>query len=149
MNIIKLTLLFGLLFPLQHINSQITIDSLHFLNGTWKVEKKSQYETWKILANGNLEGKGFLMKDNKEKVTEMLEIVESNKKITYIAKVLDQNDGLPVNFVLNIQERNKFSFENVNHDFPKKIIYTLINRNKLFIEVLGEGDKGFDYYMIR
>ena len=34
-------------------------------------------------------------------------------------------------------------FENPNHDFPKRLIYTRKKANKMIVEVKGEDDKGF------
>ena len=71
------------------------------------------------------------------------------EKIIYAAKVLNQNNAQPIEFVLNKSFKYKFSFDNANHDFPNKIQYTKRNDSTLFVAVLGDNDKGFSYNMIK
>lgn len=125
------------------------LDALQFLAGTWKIENKENYETWKKGADATFEGSAYKIKAEKKTVTEYLKIKTMGDKIIYSATVLNQNEGKPINFVLNKAVKNKFSFENLAHDFPKKIQYTLMDQHTLFVEVLGEGDKGFSYKMMK
>ncbi|MCY1545510.1 hypothetical protein D9M68_814570 [compost metagenome] len=78
-----------------------------------------------------------------------MKIKSAGDQIIYSATALGQNEGKPIDFILNKDVKNKFSFENLAHDFPKKIQYTIINKTTLFVEVLGEGDKGFSYKMMK
>ena len=70
-----------------------------------------------------------------------------NNTIVYLATVTDQNEGSRVGFVLNEAIDSCFSFENIEHDFPKKIQYKKISDQELHINVLGEDDKGFSLIM--
>lgn len=127
-----------------------TIKELHFLNGTWKVEHKENYETWKINKDDHsLEGSSFKIRDNTKRIDEHLHLKAVDGKIIYTATVLNQNNGQPVDFTLNTAVTDKFSFENMAHDFPKKIQYTKLNDSTLFIAVLGDNNKGFSYRMIK
>lgn len=126
-----------------------TIKDLHFLNGTWKVENKQSYETWKINNDSSLEGDSYKIKDGNKRIDEYLAIKAVAGKIIYTARVLNQNNGQPVDFTMNASVTDKFSFENMEHDFPKKIQYTKLNDTTLFIAVFGENDKGFSYRMIK
>lgn len=63
--------------------------------------------------------------------------------------MLNQNNAQPIAFVLNNEVKNKISFENLTHDLPKKIQYTKLDETTLFVEVLGENDKGFSYKMMK
>jgi Domain of unknown function (DUF6265) len=125
------------------------LKELRFLEGTWKIENKENYERWKINEDGSFEGKAYKIRSEKEIVTEHLSIKMIFKKVTYQAKVLNQNNGEPTDFVLNDTVKNKLSFENLSHDFPKKIQYTKLDEATLFVEVLGENDKGFSYKVIK
>lgn len=124
------------------------LDALQFLEGTWKIENKESYETWKK-SNHTFEGSAYKIKAEKKAISEYLKIKGVGDQIIYSATVLNQNEGKPVEFVLNKTVKNKFSFENLKHDFPKKIQYTLIDKSTLFVEVLGDGDKGFSYKMMK
>jgi hypothetical protein len=126
-----------------------TIKDLHFLNGTWKVENKQNYETWKISNDNSLEGNSYKIKDGNKRIDEYLAIKMVDGKMIYTARVLNQNNGQPVDFTMNTSVTDKFSFENMGHDFPKKIQYTKLNDSTLFIAVLGENDKGFSYRVVK
>jgi hypothetical protein len=125
------------------------LDALQFLEGTWKIENKENYETWKKAGDTTLEGNAYKIKAENKVISEYLKIKSVGDQIIYSATVLNQNGVKPIDFVLNKVVKNKFSFENLQHDFPKKIQYTLINKTTLFVEVLGDGDKGFSYQMIK
>ncbi|MBD1384287.1 hypothetical protein IDJ75_03280 [Mucilaginibacter rigui] len=141
----------GLLICIMFCNTlpNKTIKDLHFLNGTWKVENKQSYETWKMNNDSSLEGNSYKIKDGNKRIDEYLAIKAVAGKLIYTARVLNQNNGQPVDFTMNVSVTDKFSFENMEHDFPKKIQYTKLNDTTLFIAVLGENDKGFSYRMIK
>lgn len=122
---------------------------LNFLVGTWKMENKENYETWKAINETELEGSSYKIRAEKKTMTEHLSIKEVEGKVIYTAKVLNQNNAQPIDFVLNKEVKNKISFENLNHDFPKKIQYTKLDDTTLFVEVLGENEKGFSYKMMK
>jgi Domain of unknown function (DUF6265) len=120
-----------------------------FLEGTWKIENKDNYETWKVKSENELEGSSYKIKSDKKIVTEILTIKKVDGKVIYVAQVVNQNEGKPIEFVLNIEIKNKISFENLAHDFPKKIQYTKLDETTLLVEVLGENNQGFSYKMMR
>lgn len=122
---------------------------LDFLQGKWKVENKEHYEKWQLNADNTLNGSSFKVKEGKEIISEYLSLKINGDKIVYTARVLNQNNGNPVEFTLNKEIDNKFSFENLNHDFPKKIQYTKLDDKTLFVQVLGEGDRGFSFTMMK
>jgi hypothetical protein len=125
------------------------IKDLHFLAGTWKVEKKESYETWSIKGNNVLEGNSYKVKNGNKQVDEYLSIKTSGNNVIYSAKVINQNEGKSIEFVLNTLVKDKLSFENLTHDFPKKIQYTKLNDTTLFVAVLGKDDQGFSYNLIK
>jgi hypothetical protein len=125
------------------------INDLHFLVGTWKVENKESYEVWKINKDQSLEGNSYKIKPGSRQIEEYFSLKSVERKIIYTAKVLNQNNGQSIDFPMNVLVKNKFSFENLSHDFPKKIQYTKLNDTTLFIAVLGGNDKGFSYKMFK
>lgn len=136
------------LFILSFYSCAQSIEKVDFLTGTWKIEGRDTYENWQK-NNNTLIGKSYRIKDNKEYVSETLSITTANNIVTYTATVLNQNDGKGIDFILNPEVNKKLSFENLNHDFPKKIQYTKLSNTEVFVEVLGEGDKGFSYKMFK
>ncbi|RKE94789.1 DUF6265 family protein [Ichthyenterobacterium magnum] len=137
-----------IIFFIVDSSAQSNIEQTHFLIGTWKVENKNIYENWTQNSN-TLIGKSYSLNNNEKIVSETLSITSTNKTIIYTATVINQNNGKGVDFKLNNTIKDKFSFENLNHDFPKKIQYTILNKSELFVEVLGENNQGFSYKMIK
>lgn len=124
------------------------LKELSFLEGTWQIENKSTYEEW-IFENNNFVGVSYKLKDQNKRITETLLIKESNGQIIYEATVTNQNNGSTIPFVLNTTIKDKLSFENLEHDFPKKIQYKKLTENEILVSVLGTNDKGFEYKIIR
>ena len=140
---ICLSLIVNSIFAQQNLNQ------LNFLIGTWKVENKESYEAWNKLSPVEFSGEVYKLIGNSKNIRESLALKIIESKIVYQATVPTQNDGKTIEFKLNILTKNTFSFENSQHDFPKKIQYNKIDQNKIFIQVLGEDNKGFSYFMIR
>ena len=128
--------------------SEYKLSEFDFLVGTWKMEGKEYYEFWEKLDH-ILKGKSYKMVDGQKIVTEIIELKSEGDRIIYTPTVFDQNEGKPIQFILLKLDKNVFSFENSDHDFPKKIQYTVVSENELYISVLGENDKGFSYKLIR
>ncbi len=120
-----------------------------FLIGNWKVENKEIYEEWEFVSEIELKGKSYKIINGKSEITEYLSITKKENKIVYSANVINQNDGHIIEFNLNFIDNKTYSFENPNHDFPQKIIYHIISENKLFVEVVGDNDKGFSFNLFR
>lgn len=120
------------------------VQKVDFLVGTWKVEGKETYESWKK-ENGKLVGESYKKRNDQKYVTETLEIKENEGKLIYTATVKNQNNGKGIPFTLQDVKEGLYSFENLSHDFPKKIQYKILDKTSLQVFVLGEGDKGFSY----
>lgn len=125
------------------------ISQLDFLVGTWKVEGKEQYEFWEKTSNGELVGDSYELVNNEKDISETLSIKSIDNQLIYSATVLNQNDGETIEFILNLENSECLSFENENHDFPKKIQYKKISADSIKVNVLGENDQGFSYFQIK
>ncbi len=147
----KLTTIFASLCFLLLTTScqgQSKLDDLLFLKGNWKIEGKSTFEEWSYKEN-QFTGASYKMNDGNKIITETLQISIVDDTIVYEANVPSQNGGKTIPFVLNTSVSDMLSFENLNHDFPKKIQYKKITDAKILVHVLGEDDKGFSYHIIK
>ncbi|MDU8887081.1 DUF6265 family protein [Yeosuana sp. MJ-SS3] len=150
MKTIKLIL--NLLFFALSFNlclAQQDLSQLEFLIGTWQVEGKQNFEYWEKVSETEFIGKGYKIRDGVTRISETLELKVNDNNITFIATVPDQNEGQSIPFTLSASLDNLWSFENQNHDFPKKIQYQLLEGGKIKVNVLGENDKGFSFYFIK
>jgi hypothetical protein len=147
--VIKAILILGMLLSICCTMPNKKFDTPMFLSGTWKVENKENYEAWTATDATTLEGQGYKIRGGQKTVTEYLRIKTGNGRTVYTATVPGQNSGQPVGFVLNPEVTGKYSFENAAHDFPKKIQYTPKGSDSVWVAVLGDGGKGFSYWMVR
>lgn len=129
-------------------NQAVSQDPIYQLVGTWQVEGKQTYEAWE-LTDGKLVGEGYKIKDDQKLVSETLFISNESGDWTYSAKLPNQNEGRTIPFKLNTEVADKLSFENLSHDFPKKIQYQFLSEKEIFVSVLGDEDKGFSFKMIK
>lgn len=118
------------------------------LAGDWKVNGKEVYESWSVDGQ-NFFGRGYRMKNGVENVTERLEVREIDGAVYYLATVANQNNGATIRFKLMESTSEKLRFENPEHDFPKKLIYSKSGPDELTVNVLGAGDNGFTLVMSR
>jgi len=139
-------LIIAILFSVGTQAQYADLADVDFLLGTWKMEGKETYESW-VKSEGKIVGKSYKIKQGEKVLTETIEIFLKDGEIIYVATVLDQNEGEGVSFTLNTFEEGMFSFENLEHDFPKKIQYQLLDETKLFVSVLGKKNKGYTFYL--
>ena len=113
------------------------------------MEGKEQYENWELSNNKELIGYSYKLKDGQKLITETLSIKILESTIILEATVPDQNEGKTIPFTLNNEIKDYLSFENIDHDFPKKIQYKRINENEIEVTVLGDEGKGFSYKQLK
>ena len=129
--------------------SEKKLSRLDFLIGTWKMEGKEQYENWELSNNKELIGYSYKFKDSQKIITETLSIKILENAVIFEATVPDQNEGKTIPFTLNNEVKDYLSFENIDHDFPKKIQYKRINENEIEVTVLGDEGEGFSYKQLK
>jgi hypothetical protein len=130
-------------------SAQKDLTDLNFLLGTWKVENKDTFETWKKISDKEFVGESYKKLNGEKRITETLSIKIVNDKVVYEATVPNQNNGETISFTLNSKIEDRVSFENLSHDFPKKIQYQKTTETKVLVNVFGEDDKGFSYTIIK
>ena len=136
-NLLKIA--FGLLmsFSLNRLYCQSVFPE--FLIGTWKIEAEERYEHWDKMNNDQLRGVSYKLNQGRVIIEEYSEIVKSAKGIVYKASPVGQNNGKTIEFK-QTRADSLFVFENPIHDFPKKIIYKLLNSNQVQV-IISDGDK--------
>lgn len=112
------------------------------LTGTWRTVSpdSSRFETWKPESETSYSGTGGLLAGNDSLVTEALMLEKISDKWIYFATVSGQNNGKTVSFSQTQQTETSVEFSNPDHDFPKKLIYTLLSGDTLQVTVSGGTD---------
>ena len=126
----------GLINAQENLKSNISLNDFDFLLGKWETDfgKFKYYEEWEK-ENDKLIGQGYRIKEGKRFDGEKLVLINIYGYISYIATVDKQQ---PVLFALVESISNKYVFENIEHDFPQRVIYNFINENSIKVFVEGE-----------
>lgn len=134
MNNILRTILIILFFSFLTFSQDDSI--LQLLPGKWKMEtdKAEIYEEWIIEDETELIGKSFRIDNSAEVVSEVLYLKKYGDQWAYIAVPEGQNITL---FALVQFTPKKFIFENLEHDFPQRIIYEFHKDGKLTSAIEG------------
>ena len=125
------------------------LPEFEFILGKWKRENKDQFEVWEKDHNGEINGHAYKIVQGKQKLMETLVIKKVGDQIILEPTVPDQNEGKPVQFVLNTSIKAYFSFENPAHDFPKKIQYQKLDEQSIKVKVSGSDGEGFSFIQTR
>lgn len=140
-----LLFLWFILFPFSGFSQNSFPD---FLHGTWKTENKLQFEHWDLLNETTLKGISYELRGGNIYIIEYLDLQHQNQDLVYTATVVRQNQGKEVAFIRNPKAVD-YSFENLSHDFPKKIIYQRLGDSEIMVTVTDGMKKTFSYKMFK
>ncbi|HPE82962.1 MAG: hypothetical protein KDC94_07135 [Aequorivita sp.] len=131
------------------------IDQLQWLLGTWVNQNGEEYsqETWSAENDSTFTAYSFI-EANKKKVVfaETMALEQKADSLLLTVATANQNDVKPVTFKMISSENGQFTFENKDHDFPQRIIYTNPAKDSLhaWIEGIVNGEsKKVDFYFSR
>lgn len=129
-----------------------TCDSLSFVKsllGSWELNRGGQVitESWYRVSDQTIEGKGVVYESGIIKSSESLRIMEMSNSVFYLAKV--SHNKLPIAFILSQCSDNLLIFENIEHDFPKRIVYSMTSKNSLVVNVSDGSSKSFKLHYKR
>ena len=133
------TKIFFFLILLAQITCSQDDSILQLFPGKWimEVDKAEIYEEWIVSSETELIGKSFSVKGGEEFVSETLYLKKFGEQWAYVAVPEGQNITL---FALVEYTPKKFVFENLEHDFPQKIIYEFHKDGKLTAAIEGNVD---------
>ncbi|MGB0523822.1 MAG: DUF6265 family protein [Flammeovirgaceae bacterium] len=112
--------------------------AIHWLVGNWAYTKgdKVYAEKWQRIGEKYI-GYGSITANGQVKFEENLSIAVLNDTLVFQATVPSQNGGQTISFKLTALGERSFTFENLQHDFPQQIRYSLTNKNELTTRVKG------------
>lgn len=121
-----------------------------FLEGTWKMENEDSYEHWDRLNGQSLKGVSYQLNNGQMTVSEYMDILATKKrKVVYAATVVKQNGGKRVEFRLR-KSGEAYVFENLQHDFPKRIAYQRLNDALVQVTLSGgDGKQSLSYKLVK
>lgn len=118
-----------------------------------ETKKGYLYESWKRIGRHELKSKSYKFNGQDTVLLERVSLKQENNEVFYIPIVEDQNNRQPVKFKLISVSDRKFTFENKEHDYPQRIIYTLVSKDSVVARIEGTtktGQQGgSNYYFSR
>ncbi len=116
---------------------------MQWLVGKWQLQNKNGAEVWQAINNTQFIGEGFIIRDGKMESTEKMKLIEKDSKLFFVADV--PHNQKEILFEIIKWNKNGFTAENLQHDFPKKIIY---KRRKSLLHVTissGKEQQSFSF----
>jgi len=112
--------------------------------GKWRLEMDDgdyQMEIWKRMNDELLIGQRILI-ENDSRDSSFLEEMRVHKKVegTEFVPLTSSEDGQEVVYTLRKVNGTEFTFENKEHDFPKRIIYNYKGKDILQARIEGQQD---------
>ncbi|MBN1632856.1 MAG: hypothetical protein JW917_01665 [Ignavibacteria bacterium] len=117
-----------------------TVFKKHLFLGTWQMDSEDLvFEEWSYVNDELYTGKTYFTNYNDTTIIEILRLCFIDNIFCYCTTVEGQNDGKEIVFELKHIENygEKFTFENQEHDFPRKIIYEFSFNNTMTVTLEG------------
>jgi hypothetical protein len=131
------------------------MDSFSWLIGKWEMKTGRGLisESWTVVDDSSFAGESSMVRANGEmKLLEKIQFVYRNGSYFYIPTAIGQNNNQPVKFKITTFSGDGFVAENPEHDFPKRIIYNLVNKDSIHAVIDGGAslpNKKSDFYYSR
>ena len=110
-----------------------------WLKGLWKIEKQDVFEKWVVVNDTALGAVSYHIDDDGEQIVdEMIQLVYRKGKYYYIPAISYPDKQRPTEFEVITVSTNKFTAENLQHDFPQRIVYELKDKNHLHAYIEGK-----------
>ncbi|MEZ4650880.1 MAG: DUF6265 family protein [Candidatus Eisenbacteria bacterium] len=115
-------------------------DMLGWLEGDWVRQTKRGLatESWTRVSANTMEGVAFVSVGEEIHVTEYLRLERLGEEVFYVAK--PRENPFPTPFLLRECDEEHAVFENLNHDFPQRIIYTRNGDDGMTARIEGPGE---------
>lgn len=114
------------------------IGHVKWLSGKWesKTPDGTLYENWERLNDSVMKGHAFAIADGDTTFSEQAYILRKNGVLVYSVTV---NEEQTTDFTL-VSAGEEAVFENLQHDYPQRIIYTKPVKDSLFARIEGVVD---------
>ena len=110
-----------------------------WLLGKWenKSDDGNLLEIWKKANDSLFIGESYFIKGKDTLHSEKIELQQRGENLFYISTIKGQNNDQPITFNHNIEIAKELVFENPKNEYPRKIVYKPIAKDRIFIEVSG------------
>lgn len=110
-----------------------------WLLGKWenKSDQGNLLEIWKKANDSTYIGESYFIKENDTLHSEKIALKQNGENLVYVSVIKGQNQEKSLTFYHNIDVKKHLVFENKKNDYPRKIVYKPIAKDRIFIEVSG------------
>jgi hypothetical protein len=141
----KLLLIVALALP-AFVHQDTAQSRAGFMAGCWELQQGTRHvrEEWRVVSPDFLIGTSTTTVNGAAREFEFLRVVSKDGKVDYVA----QPNGNPATaFTLApASSADKLIFENPQHDFPKRIIYTKLSDTQVTASIDGgEGTRAISF----
>ncbi|WP_410005827.1 DUF6265 family protein [Aequorivita nionensis] len=115
------------------------IDELQWLLGTWINQNGEEFsqETWSQESPSSFTAFSFTQVGKETVFAETMALEQKADSLLLTVATAKPEQEKPVTFKLISSENGQFTFENKNHDFPQRIIYTKPAKDSLHAWIEG------------
>ena len=148
-------ILIFLLSAFAFTNGEDKMQSFNWLIGSWTMNtnRGAIMESWIKLNDSTIGGESIFIKNTGgTEQREKLRFIYSNKEYFYCVTFLGQNNNEEVKFRITSFTDSSFVSENLQHDFPKRIIYNKVAKDTIHAYVDNGSSvpaRKFDFYYSR
>jgi Domain of unknown function (DUF6265) len=147
---------FAAMVLMAAVESNTAVKNFEWLKGSWIMKKKNSsaiMENWQQLNDSTMAGESVNFSvTGSSSVSENMQITFRNNRYNFVSIVNGQNNNEPVSFSITSYTDTGFTAENPAHDFPKRIVYQLINKDSIHAFIDGGQlmpDKKINFYYSR
>lgn len=110
-----------------------------WLLGQWENKSKegNLLEIWEKKNDSLFIGQSYFIKEKDTLHFEKIELQQKGENLLYVTTIKGQNNDKPLTFARNPEMKKVLTFENPKSDYPKKIVYKTIAKDRILIEISG------------
>lgn len=117
-----------------------SMQDYEWMLGTWLAHGMEYYEVWKQTDDSTFSAIVYKELGVDSTITERIQFSFQKGAFIYSPTVLSQNMGLPVTFRSVQAKKEMIQFENMEHDFPNRIVYFKSSDEQMDVKIDGVRD---------
>ncbi|WP_269242086.1 DUF6265 family protein [Flavobacterium limnophilum] len=129
------------------------IVGIDWLLGKWENKSDDGHlvETWTKANDSLFIGESYFIKDKDTLHSEKIQLKQKGENLLYVSSIKGQNNDKPITFIHKPEIEKQLFFENPKNDYPKKIAYKRIAKDRLIMEISGiqQGKPSSDRYSMK
>ncbi len=141
-----------LVFSCENSQKNDVLKKSNWLIGKW--ERKSVdgnlTEIWRLLNDSTYVGESYFIKAKDTLHFENIQLQQNGNDLVYISNIKGQNNNQSITFMQNKDVENPLVFENIANEYPKKIAYSMISKERIMIQISGiqQGKQSSDRFIL-